>query len=140
MAIVDLINQFSADQIGQTTKPAQSLGKDDFLKLLVMQLKNQDPLEPMKNEQFVAQLAQFNSLEQMINLNKSFESMFGLQQLSYASSFIGKLVAYADADGNPQTGLVQEVGLDKGKPMLNLGNGVLISPDDVVAVAQAPAA
>ena len=140
MAIVDLINQFSADQIGQTTKPAQSLGKDDFLKLLVMQLKNQDPLEPMKNEQFVAQLAQFNSLEQMINLNKSFESMFGLQQLSYASSFIGKLVAYADADGNPQTGLVQEVGLDKGKPMLNLGNGVLISPDDVVAVANAPAA
>ena len=46
------------------------MGKDEFLKLLVTQLQNQDPLNPMKNEEFVTQLATFTSLEQLISINK----------------------------------------------------------------------
>lgn len=51
------------------------LGKDSFLKLLTTQLANQDPLNPMEDKEFIAQLAQFNSLEQMQNLNKNIETL-----------------------------------------------------------------
>ncbi len=57
-------------QTTTTTKDLENLGKDEFLKLLVAQLQNQDPLNPLKNEEFVAQLATFSSLEQLIAINK----------------------------------------------------------------------
>jgi flagellar basal-body rod modification protein FlgD len=56
---------------GTKSTSKSTFGKDDFLKLLVAQLKNQDPLSPMKNEEFVAQLATFSSLEQLIEINDS---------------------------------------------------------------------
>jgi flagellar basal-body rod modification protein FlgD len=76
----------------------EALGKDDFLKLLITQLQNQDPLSPMDNSQFLAQMAQFSSLEQMQNLNASFdESMLISQSLSNSSAagFIGRHVRAA---------------------------------------------
>lgn len=62
-----------------TQDALKDIGKDEFLKLLVAQLQNQDPLSPLKNEEFVAQLATFSSLEQLISINKA------VQQLSDAS-------------------------------------------------------
>lgn len=74
------------------TKP-QVLGKDDFLNLLVAQLKNQDPLNPTDSTEFTAQLAQFSSLEQLSNINENLEYLQGFQNSinnSQAVSFIGK--------------------------------------------------
>jgi len=74
---------------------SQDLGKEDFLKLLVTQLNYQDPLNPMDNEQFIAQLAQFSSLEQLMSLNSNMSSM-AMAQVSMAGTeavnFIGKEV------------------------------------------------
>lgn len=78
----------------------KSLGKDDFLMLLIAQLANQDPLDPVDNGEFVAQLAQFSSLEGINNMSSGMdrmaESMAAMSRLS-APSFIGKTVA---AQGN----------------------------------------
>lgn len=59
-----------------------SMGKEDFLELLVTQLRNQDPMNPMKGQEFAAQLAQFSSVEQLININESLEAQNGNQALT----------------------------------------------------------
>lgn len=66
--MVDPITSTSTSSAQQTTSKS-SLGKDDFMKLMISQLKNQDPLNPMDGTAFSAQLAQFSSLEQLTNLN-----------------------------------------------------------------------
>lgn len=132
--LTDLIEQFSVDNMNMVQPRTETLGKDDFLRLLVMQLKYQDPLEPLKNEEFIAQLATFNSLEQMINLNKSFEVLLSLQQMTQASSLIGKQVVYYDSDGNSHEGIVDSVELYGGIPMLNV-DGTAIPIDSVAEIS-----
>lgn len=79
-----------------TTKPtlattSQSMGRDDFLKLLVSQLKNQDPLNPMDGKDMAAQLAQFSSVEQLVNLNSAFTEQKEVQtQLVDAIAALGE--------------------------------------------------
>ena len=78
-----------------TTSKDEVMGKDDFLNLLVTQLKNQDPLNPMDSAGFTAQLAQFSSLEQLTNVNSNLEKMITSQSdmSNYqAISYIGKNV------------------------------------------------
>lgn len=67
---------------GQITNPRQ-LGRDEFLMLLVTQLRNQDPLNPLQNTEFIAQMAQFSSLEQLIAIRQSLENNRGAQPSSH---------------------------------------------------------
>ena len=112
--------------------PQNELGRDAFLQLLVEQLSNQDPLEPMDNSQMIAQLAQFSSLEQMEqfngNLTEGFDFLNGnVDQLNFISAqgLLGKFVEGLDAEGKLHSGLVESVHLDgsivvltvDGKPM-----------------------
>jgi flagellar basal-body rod modification protein FlgD len=91
----------AAGAAAQTAQSKAALGKEDFLKLLVTQLQNQDPLNPTDNTAFVAQLAQFSSLEGITNLNTSMEgvsaSMKAVQN-SNAASLIGKTVMAEGSD------------------------------------------
>ena len=73
-------------------KASQELGKDDFLKLLLTQLSHQDPTSPMDNNEFIAQMAQFSSLEQINNMSTSFSKMAALLNSSDAVNTIGKEV------------------------------------------------
>jgi len=82
MDITSLQNQPGAGtrQSGQSSR--SSLGKEEFLQLLVAQLRNQDPINPMDSKEFASQLAQFNSVEQLINLNEGMQSLAQNQQIT----------------------------------------------------------
>lgn len=102
--------------------PQQELGKDAFMQLLVAQMKNQDPMSPVDNQEYIAQLAQFSSLEEMQGVNENLVALAMLQegnallgQLTNSSALIGKQVVYTDAETNePATGTVEAVKLAEG--------------------------
>ena len=84
-------------------KVGDNLGKDDFLKLLMTQLQNQDPSSPMDNTQFIAQMATFSTLEQMVNIGIKNDTLIENNKqnslLNY-SSFVGKDVNWHTIDDN----------------------------------------
>jgi flagellar basal-body rod modification protein FlgD len=122
-----------------TTKPTSTTGKkdtgkDDFMKLMLAQLQQQDPLKPMDDTAFIAQTAQFNALDEMTKLNKTLSALLDAQQLTEASGMIGKTISATDADGKAIKGVVTAASVDSGVAMLHLATGK-IELDRVVAVA-----
>ncbi|MFO7731131.1 MAG: flagellar hook assembly protein FlgD [Spirochaetia bacterium] len=75
---------------------SQELGKDDFLQLLITQLQHQDPTKPMDDKQFIAQMAQFSSLEQMTNLGQEFSKISGIVNRGNALNLLDKQVEILD--------------------------------------------
>jgi len=131
-------------------KNNQTLDKDDFLKLLVTQLKSQDPLNPMQDTEFIAQTAQFSTLEQMQNLNKTFESgienLLAIQYemlLSFNSwqstlsglNLVGKEVIGKDANGESISGIVGRVKFTEKGPIA-LVNGKEIAMSDIREISK----
>ena len=91
-AVDNAVNNFNKANTVNGRTASQQLGKDDFLKLLITQLSNQDPTNPMEDTQFIAQMAQFSSLEQMTNMNQEFAKMNSMLVSSQAVNTIGKTV------------------------------------------------
>jgi flagellar basal-body rod modification protein FlgD len=118
--------QYSASSLAP--EQSQSLGKDAFMQLLVSQMRNQDPMSPTSNEDFIAQLAQFSSLEQMEELNGNILGLAVLQQsnalmsqLTDSSALIGKEVRFIDPEsGDELVGNVTSVKIQDGLAILNI--------------------
>jgi len=114
---------------------SSSMGKDDFLRLLVAQLKYQDPMKPMEDKDFMGQMAQFSSLEQINNLAQSMEGMRASNQVSQSVALIGHSVTYVDAKtGLEATGVVDSVALAGGTIGVRVG-GITIAPEAIQEVA-----
>ena len=117
-------NQYSGPYSTTPTTPistGKAPGKDEFLQLLVTQLRHQDPLNPMQDREFITQLAQFNALEEMQKLNTSFTAFGATQDVQIAASLLGKTVDYQGQDGTTVTGQVSQVGWHTGVPKLTIG-------------------
>jgi flagellar basal-body rod modification protein FlgD len=98
--------------------PAKTLGQSDFLRLLVTQLTQQDPLNPQSQTDFAAQMAQFSSLAQTQAMSSSLSAMKTQQDLLQANSLIGKTVLLQVDDTHMATGVVSSVVIQGGTPML----------------------
>jgi flagellar basal-body rod modification protein FlgD len=101
------------------------MGKDEFLKLLVTQLKYQDPLKPMDNKEFISQTAQFTSLEQMKNMNSNLSESLEMQKLSQVSGLVNKEVKVLKSSGETEsdetqyvTGVIEKVKMTDDGPKL----------------------
>ena len=127
---VEAIGEITENRLGAN----QELGKDEFLKLMVAQLNNQDPLNPTTNEDFLAQLAQFSSLEQMRNLNESFTTFSQSIKLGNASSLIGKDVTHVNMEtGEIEVGKVDQISLRENQVYVT-ANGKEFLFDDIRSI------
>ena len=103
------------------------MGKDDFLKVLVAQMKYQDPTSPTDIEGMTQQMTQFSILEQLTNINKSSER-------DAAVAMLGKTVTIADAAGGSYTGLVKDVDFGGPSPKLTVGDRTGVDPAQIESV------
>lgn len=101
--------------------PAQSanIGIQDFLKILTSQLNNQDPLKPVDNQEFVAQIAQFATLEQSRQLNANIEQLLGVQSSMQSVGLLGKNVDI-EQNGMLLSGRVTALDVSTGAPLLTI--------------------
>ena len=126
---VDYFNKQNTTTEGRTV--SNELGKDDFLKLLITQLQNQDPTDPMENQDFIAQMAQFSSLEQMTNMSTSFAKMASFISSQEATGTLGKTVELNVGD-TTTIGIVE--GATRGDNPQILVNGMYYTLDKIAAV------
>ncbi len=108
----------SSQQGGSGNPLMNGVGKSDFLKLLVAQLRNQDPMKPMEDKEFISQMAQLNTVEQITAMNNQLTEFLNAEAILQASSLIGKTVEATPEDGTMIAGIVQEIRLEQGKPVL----------------------
>ena len=118
-----------------TKKADQVLGKDDFLKLMVAQMKNQDPMNPSDDKDNIAQMAQFSSLEQITNLASATQELATRMSLTQNVGLLGHDVTYTKADGTAGTGKVDGLDLTAdGSATLSVAGQAGIDPTTVTAV------
>lgn len=141
-----LLSTYQQEQ-SMRTNNGDYLGKDAFLKLLMTQLQNQDPTSPMDDKEFISQMAQFSTLEQMANMASSFEQLAILQQQSQLityNQFVGKEVKWhkVEAGENPEdkptikegTGTIQSIQYVEGSVVFTLTDGTKLEPANISEV------
>src|SRR3954453_2204925 len=124
----------TASTAAPTKKADQALGKDDFLKLMVAQMKNQDPMNPSDDKDNIAQMAQFSSLEQITNLATATQKLADSMQMTQTLGLIGHTVSYKAADGTMTSGTVSAVDVAGGTPSLTVGDVKDVDPTVVTSV------
>jgi len=135
----------SVSQIKSTGSPAAStqaasgknaeMGKDQFLKLFVAQLQMQDPMNPMKDQDFMGQMASFSTLEQVSNLAKANEVIAANLTQSHAVGLIGRTVTYTGGDDVEKTGVVEKVSTKDGSTVLTVSGTEGVDPATITQIA-----
>jgi len=109
----------------------------DYMKLLITQLQNQNPLEPMDNNEMASQLAQFSQLSQLESMNSTFAEVLATAERSYANSLLGKEISFVgETEGGGidiVSGIVEQVHRENGENLLIVGN-YAIGVEDIISV------
>ncbi|MDF2936755.1 MAG: flagellar hook capping protein [Paenibacillaceae bacterium] len=132
---------YSSSNVSKAVKSGTSnseLGKDQFLKILIAQLKNQDPTQPLQDKEFIAQMAQFSSVEQLTNMATEMKAL--RESLGMASGLIGKTITWTrkDSGGNEteDSGIVQAITFKNGSQYANV-DGVEVSLEKITKIENA---
>ena len=123
--VVDGVN---ANQSTQSNKAAASasVGYNDFLQLLIAQMKNQDPTSPTDMAQYMSQFAQLSQVEQSIQTNAKLDTLLSTSALSQAEGMIGRTVTFTGEDGQSNTGKIASVSIIQGGAVAKLESGVQV--------------
>jgi flagellar basal-body rod modification protein FlgD len=122
----------------QKRKTDGSLGKDDFIKILIAQMKNQDPTQPLQDREFIAQMAQFSSVEQLQNMALEMTKL--RQSIGMASGLIGKTISWEElSEGSTvpimKSGVVDSITIKDGNQHARVGE-TNVSLDRILRIAQ----
>lgn len=107
---------------------------NSFLKLLVTQMQNQDPTEPMESSQFLSQLASFSNVEQSVQLNTKIDSLVAMSQISQANGLIGRVATSADG---LTSGIVKSVKIESTGVVATLESGATLNVASGISIADA---
>lgn len=113
------VDTIGATSAATSTTSQSSLSQEDFLKILTTQLSFQDPLKPLDNQQFMAQMAQFASLEQSRSINSNLETMLAIQSASQSIGLLGRTVEVT-TDSGSQVGVVNSLRFSNGVPLISV--------------------
>ena len=127
----DTTSTNSTDKTSSTTNTSNNtVDYNTFLQLLIAEMKNQDPTNPMDTSQYMSQFAQLSSVEQAMQTNTKLDSLLSSQALSQADGLIGKNVSFTDSTGATFTGKVASISINS--------NGSVATLDDGTKVAVGP--
>jgi flagellar basal-body rod modification protein FlgD len=113
--------------------PIQTLGQNDFLKLLATQMSSQNPLQPMTDTNFMGQMVQFSMLQQNQGMQNDLSQLRSDQQLGQASALLGKKVTWTDAKGVSSSGVVSGIQIAAGVPQVVV-NGQTHGLDEITGI------
>jgi len=128
-------NTVGTQSVTSTKKNAYDLKPADFIKMMITQLQNQDPTQPVKNEELLAQMSQISQLQSSTTLTSTLQDLTTQNQIGSASSLIGKVVSGLDGQEDPVTGLVTSIKVAGGNVNLQLDNGKELGLGKVTDIA-----
>ena len=99
-----------------------ALTSQDFMKMLLAELKSQDPTQPVKNSDLLAQLSQMQALQSNVELKDTLSSFAGNEQMASGASFLGKVISGTDANKNPVSGVADSIFTQNGTLMIGIGS------------------
>ena len=130
MSIVNTLNSTAASTSSTSNSSTKlsgfaALTSQDFLTMLITELKNQDPTQPVSNTELLQQLSQMQALQSNVELNSTLTNFSNNQQISAGASFLGKVVSGTDSNNNPVSGVADSVFLQNGTLMIGIGSNAL---------------
>lgn len=145
MTTTPLTSQSSTAALGASSSASSSssgglnsLNTGDFIKMMLTQLQNQDPLQPESNDQLMSQMSQIGQLQSNSQLQTTLTTFAQQTQIGAASSLMGKKVQGLDANSNPVNGVVTGVQVSTSGVNLNLDSGGILPMSNVTSIGPAP--
>jgi len=133
------VENTSSGGSARTTSKVSTISAQDFLEIMVKEMQQQDPFQPMSSQDLVNQVAQIRNMQSRMDLSTDLKDLALSQKISSAGSMNGKVVSGKNSSSEDISGLVTSVKREGDKVYLELDNGQKMSVDDVISVNNAPA-